>query len=67
MLDAYIIEELKRREKQRDEEHRPTLEIPLDDEPCDRSEENGEEDDDGDDNGERDPKRRGVIIIDFNE
>jgi len=64
MLDAYIIEELKRREKQREEEHRPTLEIPLDDEPGERSEENG---DDDDEEGDGDPKRRRVIIIDFNE
>jgi len=64
MLDAYIIEELKRREKQREEEHRPTLEIPLGEDPGEHSEENG---DDDDEEGDGDPKRRRVIIIDFNE
>lgn len=59
MLDAYIIEELRRR---RDEDHkreqrRPVLELPVDDETTDSFEQ--------DEDKERSIDRPGVIIIDY--
>jgi hypothetical protein len=55
MLDAYVIEEIKRRERDRGTEDRPAVELPLPaptpGRPPDR-----EEDDRGD---------RGVVIIDY--
>jgi hypothetical protein len=59
MLDAFIIEELKKREQRKHEDTRPTLEIPVDDEaPPDCEEDESEEDEDGDCR---------VIIIDYND
>jgi hypothetical protein len=58
MLDAFIIEELKRREQERRREDRPVLRIPLDEECPTETDENidpEEEDEDG-----------SVIIIDYN-
>jgi len=58
MLDAFIIEELKRREQERRRDERPVLRIPLDDEIPPETDEDvdpEEEDDDG-----------SVIIIDYN-
>ena len=60
MLDAFIIEELKKREQRRREDRRPCVEIPLDDErppECDQDEIDTEEEEDDED--------RGVIIIDY--
>jgi hypothetical protein len=56
MLDAFIIEELKRREEERRRDERPALRIPLDEEaPPETDEDIGpEEEDDG-----------SVIIIDY--
>ena len=58
MLDAFIIEELRRRERQRQEvdDNRPAIELPLDDsEYCDPNDKPERDDD---------PKR-GVITIDL--
>ncbi len=56
MLDTFIIEEIKRRERDRQVDDRPSLELPL---PQPR--EPAHQDDRRDD--ERD---RGVVIIDYN-
>ncbi len=56
MLDAFIIEELKRREDERRKHEQPVLEVPEDDEPG--SPEDGAADRDRDND-------RGVIIIDY--
>jgi hypothetical protein len=59
MLDAFIIEEIKRRERLRQERDRPVLEIPVpvpDDRPKRRSDTDGQDD-------ER--PERGVVIIDL--
>ncbi|MGC3998378.1 MAG: hypothetical protein QM767_13235 [Anaeromyxobacter sp.] len=56
MLDAYVIEEIKRRERDKGRDDRPAIELPLPvgpARPTDRS------DDRGDDND------RGVVIIDY--
>jgi hypothetical protein len=55
MLDAYIIEELKRREERMRDDRRPVLEIPKDepDEDVEEEQESDEED------------HKGVIIIDY--
>jgi hypothetical protein len=62
MLDAYIIEELKRQEERHRDLRRPVLEIPKD-EPLDGLDQPDGGDDDGDDDDESDD--RGVIIIDY--
>jgi hypothetical protein len=57
MLDAFIIEEIKRRERTRDDRDRPVLEIPLpgpDDRPRRRSDAEDDE-----------KPQRGVIVIDL--
>jgi hypothetical protein len=57
MLDAFIIEELKRRERMRQEHERPTVELPLpapDERPKRRSETENE-----------DQPQRGVVVIDL--
>ncbi len=56
MLDAYVIEEIKRRERQRERDDRPVVQVPVPPPPPDRRP--GEKDDDGPD--------RGVVIIDYN-
>jgi len=56
MLDAYIIEELKkrRREQARRRDERPVVELPLEEEPNEKE-----------DSRPSDDEQRGVIIIDF--
>ncbi len=56
MLDAYVIEEIKRRERERGRDDRPGLELPL---PA-PSTPGREPDRDKDDRGDR-----GVVIIDY--
>ena len=56
MLDAFIIEELKRRERMRDEQDRPVVELPLP-VPDDRPRRSNTED-------EEKPSR-GVVVIDL--
>jgi len=53
MLDAYVIEEIKRRERQRERDDRPVVQIPV---PPPSSPPNRRPDDDDD---------RGVVIIDY--
>jgi hypothetical protein len=56
MLDAYIIEEIKRRDRENSVDDRPVVELPLPQPP-----EPAHHDD-----GPRDPDRdRGVVIIDY--
>ncbi|MCM2334475.1 MAG: hypothetical protein NDI82_11090 [Anaeromyxobacteraceae bacterium] len=55
MLDAYVIEEIKRRERQRERDDRPVVQVPVPPPPDRRPD---EKDDDGSD--------RGVVIIDYN-
>jgi hypothetical protein len=58
MLDAFIIEELKRREEaRRRQERRPTLELPLDEDAPDGKERSPE--------NEGEKRSPGVIIIDY--
>jgi hypothetical protein len=56
MLDAYVIEEIKRRERDRGQEDRPVVELPVPPPPPARSPEHP------DDDGKHD---RGVVIIDY--
>jgi hypothetical protein len=68
MLDAFIIEELKKREEQRRREldRRPVLELPIDeDDPCRESEKEEPILDDPCDDDQDDKRGRGVVIIDF--
>ncbi len=60
MLDAYIIEELKRRNMRKRDGVRPSLEIPVDEcpPPASREDDDIEENEDG---------QGGVIIIDYDE
>jgi hypothetical protein len=60
MLDAYVIEEIKRRERQRERDDRPVVQIPVPPPapPPDRRP-GGDDDDEG--GGDR-----GVVIIDYN-
>lgn len=55
MLDAFIIEEIRRREQERDD-RRPRLELPLHEQPTQRQNDRSER--------EEAPKR-GVVIIDY--
>ena len=56
MLDAYVIEEIKRREIQRDRDDRPVVQIPVP--PPSTPPDRKPDDDEGGD--------RGVVIIDYN-
>jgi hypothetical protein len=56
MLDAFVIEEIKRRERERGREDRPAVELPV------PPPEPGKADEGGD--GKKDPDR-GVVIIDY--
>jgi len=56
MLDAYVIEEIKRRERDRGNEERPAVELPVPHLP-DRPPERRQDDDH--------PGDRGVVIIDY--
>jgi hypothetical protein len=56
MLDAYVIEEIKRRDRERSRDDRPVVELPVPSAPArppDRPDEN------------RDDRDRGVVIIDY--
>jgi hypothetical protein len=57
MLDAYVIEEIKRRERQRDRDERPAVELPVPP-PAERGPRSDEDPPGGND--------RGVVIIDYN-
>ena len=59
MLDAYVIEEIKRRERDRTRDDRPVLELPVPTAPSHGPEErpSGDHDDGG---------PGGVVIIDYN-
>jgi hypothetical protein len=57
MLDAYVIEEIKRRERERGRDDRPAVELPLPP-PAAPSRDGGGNDDDHKDD-------RGVVIIDY--
>jgi hypothetical protein len=54
MLDAFIIEEIKRRDRGRNLEERPAVELPLPEPPPPAEHDEGNDDRD-----------RGVVIIDF--
>jgi hypothetical protein len=55
MLDAYVIEEIKRRDRDKSRDERPSIELPL---PVGPAESPEQRPDDEDDN-------RGVVIIDY--
>jgi hypothetical protein len=57
MLDAYVIEEIKRRERERGRDDRPAVELPL---PPPAPPSRDHDDDRGDRNDDR-----GVVIIDY--
>ncbi|ACL65644.1 conserved hypothetical protein [Anaeromyxobacter dehalogenans 2CP-1] len=59
MLDAYVIEEIKRREREQRREDRPSIELPVPSYP--------DEGPRGHDDRDRDPgdRDRGVVIIDY--
>jgi hypothetical protein len=61
MLDAYVIEEIKRREREQRRDDRPVIELPLP-QPAHRP--GGEHPADRDD-GDDGRKDRGVVIIDL--
>jgi len=57
MLDAFIIEEIKRRERGREQSERPMAELPLpmpEERPARRT-----------DTEDEDPPQRGVVVIDL--
>ena len=58
MLDAFVIEEIKRREGERTRDDRPVVELPLPkpQAPSDEGSQNG---------GEGEAPDRGVVIIDY--
>ncbi len=56
MLDAYVIEEIKRRDRERSRDDRPAVELPLPPPPPPGRSPDREGDDRGD---------RGVVIIDY--
>ncbi len=56
MLDAYVIEEIKRRERDRSRDERPSLELPLPVGPAQAPERRPDDEDDN---------NRGVVIIDY--
>ncbi len=56
MLDAYVIEEIKRRERDRSRDDRPAVELPVPTGPAQPPDGRRDEDDAGD---------RGVVIIDY--
>ncbi len=58
MLDAFVIEEIKRREREHGRDDRPVVEIPLP-RPAPPSEEGSGNGDDGD------SRDRGTVIIDY--
>ena len=56
MLDAYVIEEIKRRERHRERDDRPVVQIPVPPPPEERRPDEKDDDGTGD---------RGVVIIDY--
>ncbi len=56
MLDAYVIEEIKRRERDKSREERPSIELPVPMEPVRTP----------DEPPSRDRDEGGVVIIDYN-
>ena len=58
MLDAYVIEEIKRRERERGRDDRPAVELPLPPPAAPSRDGGGNDDDDHKDD-------RGVAIIDY--
>ncbi len=56
MLDAYVIEEIKRRERDKSRDDRPVVELPLPPPTPGRPPDREDDDDRGD---------RGVVIIDY--
>jgi len=56
MLDAYVIEEIKRRERERGRDERPAIELPVPP-PAPPDAPRGP--------GEKDDRDRGVVIIDY--
>jgi hypothetical protein len=56
MLDAYVIEEIKRRDRDKGRDDRPVVELPVPQPAPSRSPERPGDDKDGD---------RGVVIIDY--
>jgi len=56
MLDAYVIEEIKRRERHRERDDRPVVQIPVPQPPEERRPDEKDDDGTGD---------RGVVIIDY--
>ena len=57
MLDAFIIEEIKRRDREQTAEDRPVLELPLPRPPREPAQH--------DEDGPRERDRGGVVIIDY--
>jgi len=62
VLDAFIIDELRRREEEERDSQRPRLELPVDDRYLPPPANGGRDDDDDDD---EDKPERGVVIIDL--
>jgi hypothetical protein len=58
MLDAFIIEEIKRRDREQSAEDRPVLELPLPRSPPEPAQHDDED-------GPRERDRGGVVIIDY--
>ncbi len=58
MLDAYVIEEIKRRERKKGLDDRPVVELPLPPSPPERA----PDPEDGNGDG-----HRGVVIIDYSD
>jgi len=56
MLDAYVIEEIKRRERDKGRDERPVVELPVPPPPPGRPSSRDDDDEGGD---------RGVVIIDY--
>lgn len=56
MLDAYVIEEIKRRERDKGRDDRPVVELPVPSPPPGRPPDREDDDGSGD---------RGVVIIDY--
>ncbi|MBI5509850.1 MAG: hypothetical protein HY903_13930 [Deltaproteobacteria bacterium] len=66
MLDAFIIDELKRREhEERDEDGRPRLEVPADEEPVSGGDQDGGGNGGGDDDHDDEKRDRGIVVIDL--
>ncbi len=57
MLDAFIIEEIKRRDRERTRDDRPVVELPIPQPPPMPAQH--------DDESPRDDRDRGVVIIDY--